>query len=190
MQNEKEIISQIAAGKHSAFEYVYQQYYSPLLGFAKTIFPHEAEEIVQDAMLKLWENRAMVVEIQNLKGYLFQSVRNTCLNMIKHQDVVKKYESHAARELKILELQSLSEDTDNRKTDTLQKAIEEIPEQRRKIFWMSFVDNMRAKDIGEQFGISERTVHTHVYNAMKFLKSKLLSISIVGLMLNEVLKNI
>jgi len=172
MADEKEILKKISKGDSLAYEYVYKTYYSPLIHFANRFFPDEAHEIVQDTLLKIWEGREQLAEIQSLKSYLFRAVRNTCINYLKRQDLLKKYQIEAAVELKEIELNFTDDDVDEEKKEALKSAMEEIPEQRRKIFLLSYIEGYKAKEIAKKYNISERTVHTHVYNALKFLKNK------------------
>lgn len=172
MGDEKEILERISRGDTSAYEYIYKNYYAPLIGFANRFFPEEAHEIVQDTLLKIWENREQLGEIQSLKSYLFRAVRNTCINHLKRQELLRKYQTEAAVRLKEIELDFSDNSYEEDKQEALKKALDEIPEQRRKIFLLSYIEGYKAKEIAEQYNISERTVHTHVYNAMRFLKTK------------------
>lgn len=170
MNEEKDILAQIAKGDTKAFEFVYKNHYSNLLGFATRFCAEEAHEIVQDCLLKLWEKREDATAIESLKAYLFRSVRNACLNHLKHLEVEKKYQNEAAIKLKQLELKCAETEPSNPLFDKINHALDQIPEQRKKIFKLSFFEGYKAKEIAEQYDISERTVHTHVYNAMKFLR--------------------
>lgn len=50
-----------------------------------------AEDIVQEVFMRLWEKREELREIQNIQGYLLFSIRNKCLNLLEHQQVMDKY---------------------------------------------------------------------------------------------------
>ena len=70
---------------NSFFQSIYKTYYSRLCVFAYGFLQNEndAEEIVQNVMLKLWEQKDKINEIENMQAYLFRSVKNQCLNFIK-----------------------------------------------------------------------------------------------------------
>jgi RNA polymerase sigma-70 factor (ECF subfamily) len=47
----------------------------------------EAEDVVQDLMIKFWQKKEELEQFGNLKSYALKSVRNECLNRLKHHDV-------------------------------------------------------------------------------------------------------
>lgn len=70
------------------FDMVYKQYYRGLYAFASQyVAETETEEIVQDVMMWLWENRLVLVPEMSLKSLLFTMVKNKCLNNITHNQI-------------------------------------------------------------------------------------------------------
>ena len=51
----------------------------------------QAEDIVQDVFVKVWQNFDQVRQVKNLKAYLFKAVRNSCMNFLKHIKVRQKF---------------------------------------------------------------------------------------------------
>lgn len=172
--NEQTIIDAIKKGDADAFKEVYRRYYKPLCQFVYKYFEdsHLAEDIVQETLVGIWENHQKL-SITNIKTYLFSSVKNACLNKIKHEKVVQKYMDLNLYELRILELESdtlflESEDYENiRQVDAL---LNSLPEQRRKIMGMKYIDGLTAKEIAEITATSQRTVETHIYKGMRTLQ--------------------
>ena len=88
MQSSAEEIIRLRSGDESAFESVYKQYFSRLCAFARQfIQADECEEIVQDTMMWLWENRESLIPDMQLKSLLFTIVKNKCLNVITHSKI-------------------------------------------------------------------------------------------------------
>jgi RNA polymerase sigma-70 factor (ECF subfamily) len=81
---EVHIIKGIRAGRESAFEELFKDYYRPLSVFALRYVPdlELAKEIVQGFFVHLYENRKSIIISNSLESYLYQSVRNRCLNHI------------------------------------------------------------------------------------------------------------
>lgn len=181
MEIDKKILDRVVRGDIAAYEHIYKLFYRKLLRYAARFVDEEAHEIAQESLLKLWENREQVPNIQSLEAYLMRSVRNASLNHIKHLQVEQRYQSSAACRLRELELQMSDTGIDADMHERLHCVLEQIPEQRKKIFYLSFIDGYKAKEISEMCGISERTVHTHVYNAMKFLRDNLGNFSILAI---------
>lgn len=182
MINEKEILSKIINGDKTAYEYIYKEYYSPLTKFASGFIYNDAESVVQDTLIKIWEKRDTLIDVISLKSYLYRSVKNACLNILKRQQIHDRYMSEAAYQLKLIELEAVFVASEDERTNQINILLEQMPEQRKKVFLMNTAEGMKAKEISELLNISERTVHTHVYKAMKFLKSNLF-ILIIGIII-------
>ncbi len=172
-------ILQIKHGDKKAFEDTFHAYYSALCGFAMRFVrdPDEAEEVVQDTFVRIWQKREQISINHSLKSYLFQSVRNSCLNTLKHQVVVREYESDQ-------QMYALREDmVDSVVTDELESKIKAtiglLPPERKKIFLMSRDEGLRYAEIAEKLNISVKTVENQIGRALKFLREELADFLVV-----------
>jgi RNA polymerase sigma-70 factor (ECF subfamily) len=172
--DEKHIIKGIRAGRESAYALLFKKFYRPLSVFATTYINDQdsAKEIVQDLFVHLYENRRVLVISTSLKSYLYQSVRNRCLNHLKRTQVERKHLDQAALE------QRSTEDLEAKIAETeleygIFRVISELPPKCQKIFRMSRVHGFKNKEIAEELGISVRTVETQISNALKVLREKL-----------------
>lgn len=83
MTEDFELYSQMKKGDREAFNTLFLKYYPVLCAFGKYyVSMEDAEEIVQDIMVWLWENRSFQVIEVSLRSYLFKSVKNKCLALI------------------------------------------------------------------------------------------------------------
>ncbi len=172
---EKNMLQEISNGDTKAFEDLFKAFF-PELTFYALRFVEDmdtAEEIVQDIFFNLWENRKKFNINTSVKSYLYTTVKNTCLNLIKHKKVQNKYREYFSRKLQMDEL-----DEDNwGKGDNLQAkikiAIEKLPPQRRRIFNMSRFEEMTYKEIAKELEISTKTVENQIGSALKFLRKEL-----------------
>jgi len=173
--DEKHILSRIAEGESKAFQYLYTNYYKVLCVYVFNYLNNssETENIVQNIFLSLWENRENAVTIKNVKSYLFQSAKFQCINYIKKESVRQKFDDEASYLLKKMELEIDDLLISSEQQEEIEKAIDSLPEQRQKVFMMKRLEGMSYKEISQKLGISERTVETHVANAVKLLKTKL-----------------
>jgi len=189
-KNEQHLITEILNSNATAFKKVYYSHYNELCNFARKYFNDrdEAEEIVQNTLVKIWEQRSKLEGVASLKSYLFSSVKNSCMNEIAHQKVVKKHADVYELELKEIELsmddsfEMDEDDLDSR----VRAAIDELPEQCGKIFRMKYIDGMKAKEIAEITSLSQRTVETHVFNGLKSLREKLKYLIVFALVISSV----
>ncbi|MCP4310543.1 MAG: RNA polymerase sigma-70 factor [Bacteroidetes bacterium] len=171
---ETNIIKGIRAGRESAFEELFNEYYRPLSVFGlKYVKDLEiAKEIVQNLFVHLYDNRQTLLITSSLESYLYQSVRNRCLNQIKQEQTHKKHLDQYQSE------QDEAEDMEARLRETelehrIFKIIESLPPQCRNIFTLSRVQGLSNAEIAEKLEISKRTVETQISNALKVLRSKL-----------------
>jgi len=163
---------QIEANSQRAFEELYRLFFPRLFNFSM-LYLHKketAEEIVNDIMVKIWEKRAQLNNINNLETYLFVSVRNHSLNYLSkysHYHVEIEEESGIAsmvnandpeKELEWKEIYF-----------KLNMAIEELPDQCRTVFKLIKEEGFRYKQVAEILNISPRTVETQLFRAIKKL---------------------
>lgn len=157
---------------NTLFQSIYKQYYAKLCVFAVTIIndEDEAEEIVQQVISKLWEQREKIDSIENLQSYLFRSVRNLCINIINHQKIEDKYKSEAWIELKNLEIQSVETESTEEQEKKLTHAIEQLPERCKEVLVMSKFEKMRNKEIAECLEVSVKAVEASITRAYTTLR--------------------
>lgn len=185
MQTQKDDINQrIAQGDADAYKELYQLYYYALCHFASNYLGDDAqaEDTVQDALLKLWEQRSRFAEIANLKSYLYLSVKNACLNHLTHQKVVAKHADFISDEINLLALQATNSAFDDEEISLEEQvidAISNLPKQCSEIFKLKYLEGKRTKEIAEDLDISPRTVNAHIYNALKSLRNHFKDISIL-----------
>jgi len=165
-----------------AFDELFRCYYPRLISYISSILDGKiAEDIAQDVFLYVWENRKKIYFGQGFQSYLFQSGYTRAMDYLRKQhtvmdyaqnvqtDFFEVYEKLAGNEDGILE-HLYSKDF----YQTLHQLLDKIPEQRRNVFLLAYVDGLKSKDIAEQCNISQRTVESHIYLTIKFLRERLL----------------
>ncbi len=132
-----------------------------------------AEEIVQDVFVHIWEKRDSIIVKGSMVAYVSTSVKNNCLNYIKHQTVVRSHEQN-----EILRISTDASDTEEEMQDLeleskILNAIAELPPQRKKIFTLSRVDGLKYHEIAEKLGLSVKTIEAQMGKALKYLREEL-----------------
>lgn len=127
----------IRAGDTGVFSRMFLQYYSPLCEYASKFVPDsDAEEIVQDMMVRLWEDREYLFIGKSVKTYLFRSVRNRCYNSIRDGRTrarIHRYIGSRTREYIDDPDYYLFDDV----AKAIEKAVEDLPEKYRETFRLS-----------------------------------------------------
>ena len=172
-ENAERISLELIAGDEKVFDVVYRHYFRRLCAFCSQYVSEqeEIEEIVQETMMWLWENRKSLVADMSLKSLLFTIVRNKCLNTISHIQVkqqvherlyAKFQEQFENPDFYIGELMALAS-----------KAIRELPDEYRKAFEMNRFEEMTYNEIAEQTGVSPKTIAYRISQALKILRTEL-----------------
>ena len=93
-------LSEIQRGGLKAFETLFRQYYAVLCAYGhKYVDFHDAEEIVQDSLLWIWENRENLIIESSLSSYLFKMVHHKALNKLAHIDAIKRADTRFYEEM-------------------------------------------------------------------------------------------
>lgn len=170
-----ELVALLRTGDNAAFLEIYDRYNILLLNYAfrKLQDKQEAQDIVQEVFISLWEKRESFVLKTYLSGFLYKSILNKILNIWKHNKIVRE---HA-------QLHNLTIDVDTIETDFLirekeivamiEKEIAAMPTRMREVYELKYKQYLSTKAIAAQLGISENTVSNHLKAASAHLKNKL-----------------
>lgn len=167
---------------HEAFRELYKEFYVGLCVHARRFLgdKESSEEIVQEVFLRLWEHKDAIDIQQSISAYLFQSVRNACLNHLKHLQIVQKFRAEITDKLKsaqdyyaITQENGQSIYLAKELENHIHSAIENLPEQCRKVFKMSRFDGLKNHEIADQTGVTINTVQKQISIALEKLREKL-----------------
>ncbi len=140
----------------------------------------EAEDVVMESMIALWENRDRWEKNSNLHALLL-TIKNKALHVLEHKQVRLRAEetisSHNLRELdlRISTLKACEPDQifNTEIQHIVNKTLQEMPEQTRKIFMLSRYQNLANKQIADSLDISLKTVEAHITKVLQILQLRL-----------------
>ena len=159
--------------------------YPGLIAYAGLILKGEdcvwAEDVVQDVLFSVWKrHRILREDPEKVHAYLLKSVYNRCINYLKRNSSLRKYETEQSS---FLEVAQRYYDPDNNPVIRyifnrdlhleIESSIETLPEKCREVFRLSYIEDIPHKEIAERLGISVRTVEAHIYNALKSVRISL-----------------
>lgn len=155
--------------KEKKFEIVFRKHFKELHGYAYRMLGDTdmAEEIVQHVFLKLWE-RDWEQDIQSsLKAYLYRSVYNQTMNVLKRNKLQQRYAAyqtiHAAKG------HDMPYGAEELKKE-LHVALSKLPEKSRTVFELSRFQELRYQEIADALNLSIKTVEGHMTKALKHLR--------------------
>jgi RNA polymerase sigma-70 factor (ECF subfamily) len=127
-----------------------------------------AEEAVSDVFFKVWQNRSELVNIQNIKAYLFKSTYNTSLNYL---DEIKRKRAISLDDIEVdLNINFICPETEliNKELkEQINSAIEDLPPRCKLIYKMAKVEQMKYKEIADLLDISVKTINHQLSIALK-----------------------
>ena len=157
------------------FDKIYVLYYSRMFRFAKeyVLFDEDAENIVQDVFLLLWEKRE-VLDIQiSLVSYLFALVKNKSLDYLRHKVIADEYKQELSAKLTALELLNYSFTSDEEIEQILMTAINKLPERCRQVFLKSRIEGKKNREIANELNLTVSTVENQMTMALRKLRVEL-----------------
>ncbi len=165
----------IRQGDETAFEMVFREYYQALCRYAYTFLADhdEAEEAVQASFIGIWDKRKELSITISLKSYLYQTIRNRCLNIIKHEKVKQEHANHTLwvnnEGYESTSSKILADELELKIDEAMQK----LPEQCRLVFTMSRFEELKYQEIADQLQISVKTVENQIGKALKIMREEL-----------------
>ncbi|MFW6370778.1 MAG: RNA polymerase sigma-70 factor [Bacteroidota bacterium] len=171
-QADQEQFQRIQKGDRKAFEAVFRAYYPFLCLYATQLLKDSsaAEEIVQELFVNLWEKKENIHVDTSLKNYLYRSVKNRCLNYVRHSKIKEEY-------FRIAQAEQINPEEDFESQAELMQKIESsiasLPEKRREMFILSREEGLKYREIATRLNVSIKTVETQMGLAIKSLREML-----------------
>jgi RNA polymerase sigma-70 factor (ECF subfamily) len=179
----EDIITGFKNGEEQAINYIYNTHFRPLCYFARGLINNkeEAEDIVVETFIKLLRKRNDFDELTGIKKFLYTVTRNACFDFLKH--VQRKTASHK----EIMHLMDKDEDfIQSRiiKAELLQlilNEVEQLPDIRKKIFKLIFVEGLTTAEIAETLDITVDTVRVQKSRALHSIRTAILKKGLLSL---------
>lgn len=112
----------------------------------------EAEDVVQDLMMKFWQKREELVQYENVRAFALRCVKNECLNRLKHHDVKMNFAA-----VQISNVDYYKNDVNNLK-DHILKFISHLPEKQKMVIHLKDVEEYEVSEIAEVMEMEENAV--------------------------------
>ena len=175
MKTKEEIfIEQINLKRREAYHELFRRFYRSLVIFA-------LKDIVQELFVSVWEKEEKFMSYASFRVFLYNAVRNTCLNRIKHKKVEEKYAAYRQLHPENPEL----DDYDIMEEEIyrgLFKTIDELPPRCKEIFLLH-LDGKKNEEIAAQLKITLLTVKTQKKKALRYIREKMQDFGLLYILL-------
>lgn len=180
-QDERQLVIQLKDGNQASFQKLYAAYAPKLFGFSRKYLKsqEDAEEIVQEVFLRIWEKKENIDENQSFSSYIIQAAKHRIYNGFRkrvneqayldfliHADDVSR--NFTELDVEYHEIKSKAEN-----------AISAMPPKRQEIFRLSRESGLKNKEIAEKLQISIKTVENQMGQALKYLREELIAYQMI-----------
>lgn len=178
MQKSLTLIEQFINGDRRAFAELYLIHADSLYGFVLklTKSPNDAEDIVQDVFLRLWDNRSKIDISKSIKSYIFQIAYNLFVDQFRKRINSIDFEDFLlTSEAKVLDDNNVEQMlTYDDYCLLINKSLNKLTDKQRCIYRMSRDEGFSTSEIGMKLGLSDKTIKNQLSIILRLLRTELL----------------
>ena len=188
MKEDQILIKQLNASSVEAFSALYDKYAGMVFNFTLSILKDDciSEDITQSCFALMWSRRATISPDGNLPAWLYVVARNAVFKEVRRQVTASKY----------LDYLSNNDNADSQENDLTERdtavimseaeaAIAALPESRRKIYKMRFIEGLSVHEISERLDISPKTVETQIARAKNAIRQRISELLMLAVLLGS-----
>jgi RNA polymerase sigma-70 factor, ECF subfamily len=175
-KSNKELLLLIREDDMVAFYQLYERYSRRLYGFVLRYIKLEAdaEEIVQEVFIKIWESRTKIDVYSSFESFLFTVAYNATISQFRKRASEKKYLEHLKSLQQVESMPDLTDEIHfNELNEKVQALLNELTPRQKEIFQLSREQGLAHDEIAKKLDISINTVKKHIANTLAFLKSRI-----------------
>ena len=164
------LAKRIKEGDRVAFKQFFDRYHRLLLGYLvkRGLSQDDAEDIVQNAFIKIWDSREHIDPSRSIKAFLFKIGYTRALN---HFRDTARFEIDADLSMKTSDADSQRDASFNQINEYLIKIVRSMPERRRAVFELCFLEQLTYRETAEALQVSIKTVENHMALALKTVRA-------------------
>lgn len=160
-------------------EVIFHTYYQRLCHFAWQIVRDEdvVQDLVQEAFIAFWKNRSSLADDELVhRSYLYSTVKNLCLNRLRHAKVVDNYrliQQEKPQELQNQEMVIIRKLIRAEIMEDVIRIIQSMPAGCQQVFRLSYLEGLSNEEVAKELSISLNTVKTHKKRGLRLIRTKI-----------------
>lgn len=180
--SDEQLMQEIKAGNMLAFDELYRKYFDRIYRFAISLvkLPEEAENIVQDAFLKLWVNRDRVDKGSSVRYYVFTITYHAAISVIRKKLKESDYISELIRQPDTNPDDASVELEYNELELKLNTAIDKLPARQKEVYLLHRTEGLKYSEIADRLNLSVNTVENHMARAIRTIRKSMEGYSLIG----------
>lgn len=170
-----ELTNLLKKGDLVAFNEIYKRFQGLLYIYACKIVKNndDAEDIVQEVFIYLWDKRFTININSSISVYLYKAVQYKFMNLLDHKKVRTDYKDSLMEFIDQGEYITDHYIREKEFSKIIEQEIAALPDKMREVFELSRKSNLSRKEIAEKLYLSEKTVKNQINNALKILRRRL-----------------
>ena len=172
-------------GDMVAFYHIYERYCKRLYVFVLRYIKleSEAEEIVQEVFVKIWESREKINVYSSFESFIFTMTYNTTISVFRKRTQEKKYLEHLKSIQQIEKAPDLTDEIHfNELNNHIRSLLKQLTPRQQEIFRMSREEGLKHEEIARELNITVNTVKKHMTNTLAYLKANIDTSLMAGLL--------
>lgn len=173
--DESELLRQLIAGDAPSFRRIYEHYQGKIFLFALRLIKSksEAEDIVQEVFVRIWENREKIKIEKNFNNYILTITKNLILDRMKKAAFDKTIQQKIYQSMQALKNIAAEQLIEKEMASLHHQAIARLSPQKKIVFMLSREEELSYEEIAEKLGVSKNTVRNQMTDSLKSIREYL-----------------
>lgn len=170
---DEELIELIKGGNETAFSSLYNRYWDKLfsVAFHRLSDEMDAQEVVQEVFLSIWQRREDLEIKSSVSGYLSVSIKYQIINRLAKRRRLLSFQEKVVNKFNYYEDSTSLWMAEKELKEKLERCVNLLPEKCRIVFKMSREEGKKIKEISEELNLAEKTIEAHITRALKQLRN-------------------
>ena len=183
-EQEQTLWKDMISGNKKSFEDLYKQYFQALINYGFRITKNEnlIEDAVQELFISIWNNRTNLSEVNEVKFYLFRSLKNKILRQLEKDIFDKSEDVDVYLDLLISiseEQKKINSEQLNTNLDTLQRAIAHLPLRQQEVINLKYYHDFTLDEIAKLMDVNKQSVSNLLFRSYAILRKHLKNLTIL-----------
>ena len=183
-EQEQTLWKDMISGNKKSFEDLYNQYFQALINYGFRITKNEnlIEDAVQELFISIWNNRTNLSEVNEVKFYLFRSLKNRILRQLEKDIFDKSEDVDVYLDLLISiseEQKKIDSEQLNTNLDTLQRAIAHLPLRQQEVINLKYYHDFTLDEIAKLMNVNKQSVSNLLFRSYAILRKLFKNLSIL-----------
>ena len=183
-EQEQTLWKDMISGNKKSFEDLYKQYFQALINYGFRITKNEnlIEDAVQELFISIWNNRTNLSEVNEVKFYLFRSLKNRILRQLEKDIFDKSEDVDVYLDLLISiseEQKKIDSEQLNTNLDTLQRAIAHLPLRQQEVINLKYYHDFTLDEIAKLMDVNKQSVSNLLFRSYAILRKLFKNLSIL-----------